>query len=186
MKKIKRYLKPEFFTVVLLVSLLILPLEFFAGSSASFKNAQIQTGKVDEPTQTNTPPKHKRKKRVKSIPKKMDTKLLAVPAGKWGAQGIILNVEEKGVTIEYECADGQIEQSLKMDVQGNFTVNGVHTRQRPGPIRADASQTRQPARYEGKILGDKMTLKVILTATQEVIGEFTLERGKTPLMTRCY
>ncbi len=186
MKKIKRYLKPEFFTVVLLVSLLILPLKFFAGSSASFKNAQIQTGKVDEPTQTNTPPKHKRKKRVKSIPKKMDTKLLAVPAGKWGAQGIILNVEEKGVTIEYECADGQIEQSLKMDVQGNFTVNGVHTRQRPGPIRADASQTRQPARYEGKILGDKMTLKVILTATQEVIGEFTLERGKTPLMTRCY
>lgn len=182
MKKINSYLKPNVFIFGLIASLLIVPLESYASNSSSFENV-----KVDESLQTNSPPqKSKRKKKRKAKQKTMDTKLVAVPTGIWGADGIILNVEENGVTIQYECADGQIEQSLKMDEQGNFETNGIHSPQRPGPIRVDAKQARQSARYEGKISGGTMTLKVTLTETLEVIGEFTLERGKTPRMTRCY
>lgn len=188
MKKINSYLKPNFFTCLLITFFVIAPLAACAGDNkASFENVVVENVQVVESRQTNPPPqKSKRKKKGKVTQKTMDTKLVAVPASVWGANGIILNVEENGVTIQYECADGQIEQSLKMDEQGNFAANGIHSPQRPGPIRVDAKQARQPARYEGKISGNIMTLKVTLTETKEVIGEFSLERGKTPRMTRCY
>lgn len=187
MKKINSYLKTNFFTCLLVAFLLIAPLESCASNNgASFENVEIENVKVDESLQTDTPQKCKRKKKGKAKQKTMNTKLVAVPASVWGADGIILNVEENGVTIQYECADGQIEQSLMMNEQGNFEANGIHSPQRGGPIRVDAKLARQPARYEGKISGDTMTLKVTLTETKEVIGEFTLERGKTPRMTRCY
>ena len=192
MKKINTYLKYNFFTCLLIVSLLIAPLESCASNTATFENVPtenvgIENGKVDESLQTNTPPqKSKSKKKGKAKQKTMNTKLVAVPASVWGANGIILNVEENGVTIQYECADGQIEESLKVNEQGNFEANGFHIRQRGGPIRVDAKLARQPTRYEGRISGNTMTLKVTLTETKEVIGDFTLERGKTPRMTRCY
>lgn len=185
MKKINSYLKSNFFTGLLMASFLIVPLESCAGNSASFENDEITNVKVDESLPTDTPQKSKKKKgRAKQ--KTMNTKLVAVPVSVWGATGIILNVEEKGVIIQYECADGQIEQSLMMNEQGNFEAAGIHSPQRPGPIRVDAKLASQPARYEGKISGDTMTLKVTLTETKEVVGEYTLERGKTPRMTRCY
>ncbi|MDQ3089090.1 MAG: hypothetical protein M3Q78_10915 [Acidobacteriota bacterium] len=114
------------------------------------------------------------------------TKLVSVPASTWGATDIILAVEENAGTIEYACADGKIEEPLKVDEKGNFRANGVHIRQKGGPIREDSPPPRQPASYQGRISGDKMTLKVTLSETGEVIGNFTLERGKTPRMHRCY
>ena len=116
----------------------------------------------------------------------MTAKLVTVPASVWGADHIILNVAAKGVTIQYDCADGQIEQSLMMDEHGNFAANGFHIQGQGGPVLKDATQTRQSAHYEGNIAGDTITLKVTLTETNKVIGEFKLERGKVPKMTRCY
>ncbi|MEO6050787.1 MAG: hypothetical protein ABIP78_05570 [Pyrinomonadaceae bacterium] len=186
MKNIKYYFKTNFFILAALVSLLAVPLESCASGSAPLEPAPVEDVKVDELIQTSPTPKPKIKKKVKITPNKMDTKLTAVSTGIWGARGIILNVEENGVSIQYECADGQIEQKLMMNQQGDFAVNGFHTPQRGGPIRVDVKEARQSARFEGKVSGDKMTLKVTLTETNEVIGEFTLERGKTPRMTRCY
>ncbi len=116
----------------------------------------------------------------------MTGKLVTVPASVWGADHIILNIGAKGVTIQYDCADGQIEQSLMMDGHGNFAANGFHIQGQAGPVLKDATQTRHPAHYEGKISGDTMLLKVTLTETRKVIGEFTLKRGEIPEMTRCY
>ena len=116
----------------------------------------------------------------------MPNKLVAVPVSVWGADHIILSVAENGVTIQYDCADGLLEQALEMDEQGNFTANGVHVLRKHGPINIDDKKTRQPATYAGKISGNNMMLTVTLTETNKVIGEFTLERGKILEMTRCY
>ena len=181
MKKIHSYLKPDFFTCLLIVSLLVTPLQSCASNSASIENA-----KVTESSQTDITQKNKSENKGKTEQKMNQTKLVKVPESIWGANGIRLAVEENAVKIEYDCADGEIEQELKVDEQGNFTANGVHIRQKAGPIREDSPPPRQPARYQGKVSGDKMTLKVTLTETGEVIGSFTLERGKTPRMHHCY
>lgn len=181
MKKIDFYLKPKFFYRALIASFLIVPLKSIGSNRASFENVRIESA-----IQTNTPPqKSKPKKKVKVKQKMTDTKMVAVPAGTWGGQDMIVNVEPGGVTIQYPCADGRIEQVPRMDAQGNFTANGVHIPQRGGPIRVDA-KSGQRARYEGKISGNTMMLKVTLTESKEVLGDFTLEYGKTPRMTRCY
>jgi hypothetical protein len=176
MKKNKFYRKSHFFILAIFIALLILPIESLPISLAFFQNG--------------SPPQCSSKKQAtveQEANKQMNqTKLVSVPESTWGANGIRLAVEETAVKIEYDCADGEIEQSLKVDEQGNFTANGVHIRQKGGPIREDSPPPRQPARYQGKISGDKMTLKVTLTENGEVIGTFTLERGKTPRMHRCY
>lgn len=187
MKTISWNLNSSFFSVALIIALLIIPIESCAGNRALSENVNAADIAVDGPLQTSTPPpQSKRKKKGKSKSKTMDTKSTAVPNGMWGANGIIFSVEAGGVNIQYECADGQIEQPLKADERGNFAVNGVHIRQRPGPMKLDDKQARQNARFEGKISGNNMTLKVTLTETGEVIGDYTLERGKNVRLHRCY
>lgn len=116
----------------------------------------------------------------------MVAKYVAVSVSTWGGDGITLNIEANGATIEYVCADGQIEHALKIDGKGNFVANGVHRAGQPGPIRMDAEQTQVPATFKGKITGDTMTLRVTLKESGKMIGEFTLKRGTIPRMTRCY
>jgi hypothetical protein len=149
-------------------------------STTGFLNGD---SRADPPIQAATPPKHKKRKAKQ---KTMIKKLIAVPPGIWGTDHIMLNVATSGVTIEHDCADGQIEQSLMIDESGNFSAIGVHVARQAGPIRIDDKQTRQPALYVGKISGDTMTLKITLTETKQVIGQFTLKRGTIPEMTRCY
>ncbi len=152
-----------------------------AGSLENFKNGSNLT---DGYFQTATPPKYIGKKKQKQ--KNMTTKLIAVPPGIWRADHIILNVAANGVTIEYDCADGQIDKSLMIDVSGNFTADGFHVARQAGPVNIDDKQIRQPARYVGKISGDTMTLSVTLLETKQAIGKYTLQRGKLPEMNRCY
>lgn len=108
-----------------------------------------------------------------------------VPVSIWGGNGIRVTVEQKKVTVEYACADGEIAGRLKTDARGNFKVNGIHIRQRGGPVRVDAKPESQPVRYEGKITGRTMTISVTLTQTGENIGTFELKRDVTPRLIRC-
>ena len=72
-----------------------------------------------------------------------------------------------------------------IDTNGKFNTDGVHIPFHGGPVRIDEQPKRESARYEGKISGSIMTLKVILTESKKIIGEFTLERDKTPRIMRC-
>jgi hypothetical protein len=116
---------------------------------------------------------------------KMQTKTYAVAPGSFGGTGIIVTVEKNSVKIEYDCADGEISQSLKTDKKGYFKVEGVHKGPNAGPTRANDTRKRDDVRYEGQITGKVMMLKVTNVKTGEVLGEFTLERGKSPVMHRC-
>lgn len=123
------------------------------------------------------------------VPKLMatvdQTRLYAVTPGNWGGTGINVVVEKKSVNVQYDCAEGEMSGPLKTDKKGNFRVDGFHTRHAFGPTRLDNMPRALPARYEGKIIGNVMTVKVTLTKTNEVVGEFTLERGKTGRLRRC-
>lgn len=116
----------------------------------------------------------------------VEPKIISVPPGNWGATGINVAVEAASVRIEYDCADGEINQKFITDEKGNFSLSGFHTRLYPGAIRVDLLPKPQPARYQGKIAGETMRLKVTLTESGDVIGEFTLERDQTGRIRKCY
>ena len=128
----------------------------------------------------------KSKKRQKRIVKKTvnKNKMTTKTEGVWGGTGIGFVIEQNGVQIEYDCAQGEIKQKFKTDANGNFNLNGFHTYQ-TSVVRVDFVLKPQAANFVGKISGATMKLKVTLTATNEVIGEFTLTRGAVPGLRKC-
>jgi hypothetical protein len=107
-----------------------------------------------------------------------------VPPGSWAGTHIGLVVSETGATIEYDCARGTIDQPL-VAADGVFTTLGTHYRGHGGPVREGEAPDSHPARYDGKIDGNKMSLEVTLTDSGEKLGSFTLQRGASADLTRC-
>ena len=186
MKLINHYFKSRLLSCGTIAVLLIGYAAACAINETATENANAENVMASAPLPTPTPPKLKSKKKGKGKQKPMDTQLVLVPAGDWGGQDIRLTVGAKGGTIQYPCADGQIEQPMMMDAGGNFAANGFHLQQRGGPIRADLDQLKQRVRYEGKISGETMTLKVTDVNSKALVGEYSLQHGKLTRMTRCY
>jgi hypothetical protein len=118
-------------------------------------------------------------------PEPMINQTKTVPPGKWGGNGISVDVGRGSVTIEYPCANGEIKGPLKVDGGGNFSVTGVHIMSKPGPVRKDGSQERRPARFVGRIEGKTMKLKVFLTENDEAVGDFELKKDAPARIKRC-
>ncbi|MGB9177819.1 MAG: hypothetical protein WCB68_01135 [Pyrinomonadaceae bacterium] len=106
-------------------------------------------------------------------------------AGEWGGTHISLQVNGSDTTIEYDCAHGTIDQPLTLDRRGRFSAKGTHAREHAGPIRRGEQSNARPARYTGWINGNRMTLKVTLTDTNEMLGPYTLVRGREPRIVKC-
>jgi hypothetical protein len=106
-------------------------------------------------------------------------------ANVWGGEHIRLQVTEQGAEIEYDCAQGTMAQSPLAGAGGRFDVKGTHRAEHAGPIRRDEESNGRPARYTGKIVGDTMTLTVMLTDKPETIGTFTLKRGNEGSVFKC-
>ena len=100
----------------------------------------------------------------------------------WGGPHVRITVFEKTAEIEFDCAHGEIKGTLKGDADGRFDLPGTFARE-GGPVRSDASS--QAARYAGRIEGDKMTLNVILTGSNEKLDEFTLTKGSQGRLRKC-
>ncbi len=182
MKRFESSLKSHFYITIVLSAIFFMNTPADAVGLNNLLPSQIRS--VEKSFQTNSSqPKRKRKRKTKQ--KINQTILIAVQPSAWGAIGIGLVVEEDSAKIEYDCAGGEIEKKLMMDKNGNFNVEGVHIPSHGGPVRIDEQPKRLPARYEGKISGNTMTLKVTLIESKKVIGEFTLERDKTPRIVRC-
>jgi hypothetical protein len=116
---------------------------------------------------------------------KTSTQSQRVAKGVWGGQGVQLAVTETGAHIEYDCAHGQLDGSLTLDAQGHFEATGSHTREGPGPIRVGITRVSRPARYTGSIDGEKMTLTVTLTDTNDTLGTFTLYFDQQGILRKC-
>jgi hypothetical protein len=107
-----------------------------------------------------------------------------VAAGTWGGQGIAMEVTEKGATLDYDCAHGTVDEAMTLDGSGRLEARGVHAREHGGPVREGESKG-QPAVYSGRVDGDTLTLTVKLAGSDEVIGTYTLVRGKQGRIRKC-
>lgn len=107
-----------------------------------------------------------------------------MPAGAWGGEHIALQSTESGATFEIDCAHGSIE-GLLLDAGGRFSSRGVYVREHGGPEREGQRPDTHPALFTGWSDGKRMTLKITLTDTGQVIGDFDLTLGSEPRMTKC-
>jgi hypothetical protein len=109
-----------------------------------------------------------------------------VPNGVWGGKGIQLTVKDSGAAVDYGCESGTIDEPLRTDSRGKFSVRGTHVFGSGGPRDPGAAAPKpHSARYEGVRNGDTIQLTVYLPDLDRKVGEFTLELGKRPALERC-
>ena len=96
-----------------------------------------------------------------------------------------MHVTSAGARLEYDCAEGVIEEPLRPDAEGRFTATGLHTPGHGGPIRAGEILPAFRARYDGHVEGEQMSLLVTVTDTGVKLGSFELRRGRSGLLVRC-
>ncbi|HEX6728502.1 MAG TPA: hypothetical protein VF074_00750, partial [Pyrinomonadaceae bacterium] len=101
----------------------------------------------------------------------------------WGGQHVRLVLTSRGGEIEFDCAHGELNEPLKLDEQGQFSVAGTLVRE-GGPTRQDGPAGK-PARYSGRVEGNKMTLTVTLGDSNEKPDEFSLTRGSGGRLWKC-
>jgi len=101
----------------------------------------------------------------------------------WGGEHIRLAITVSGGTVEYDCAEGEILEPIRL-VDGRFSALGLHYMGIGGPIGVDRVHPR-PARYEGSVKGDLMNMTVTLTDTQEKVGTYSLTRGESAHVIKC-
>jgi hypothetical protein len=105
--------------------------------------------------------------------------------GSWGGAHVLLQVNPRGATVEFDCAHGTIAGPIRLDRGGRFSASGTHAREHGGPVREGEAADARPARYTGRVEGRTMTLTVTLVATGEGIGTFSLTRDREPILTKC-
>ncbi|MEQ1603229.1 MAG: hypothetical protein ABL999_00010 [Pyrinomonadaceae bacterium] len=115
----------------------------------------------------------------------MESLSIDIKPGTWGGQGIILTIGKGSSKIEMDCANATVSGPFRAKKGGKFRLTGSLTRQGFGPVLANALPKAQPAAFEGKVSGNRMTLKVVIVKTGEVYGTYDLEAGKPSEMTRC-
>lgn len=104
--------------------------------------------------------------------------------GIWGGQHIGLQVGTLDTFVAFDCADGAFAAPYVISQSGSFEWDGTFTRSTGGPVRVGQEPTPVHAVYFGVVRGPLMTLSVKLDDGQ-VIGPFTLERFKEPMIVRC-
>jgi hypothetical protein len=110
-----------------------------------------------------------------------------LPTGTWGGEHLAFEVTAEGGRLEYDCAHGDLGEPLIVDQSGRFDVTGTHTPEHGGPVREDEKLVSHPARYVGRVDGNRMTLTVTVTVTNtaETLGTFALTRGVAGQLLKC-
>ncbi len=104
----------------------------------------------------------------------------------WGGPHISMEMTAQGATLQFDCARGTIQQAIKPDASGEFTVSGTYTPERGGPIQKNNPPRELPATYKGRIQGDSMQLEIVLADKDQQPEPFALTRGKSGRVVRCY
>ena len=106
--------------------------------------------------------------------------------GVWGGDHVSMEVTENGASIEYDCANGTISEKIVLRRDGHFDAHGSHRAEHGGPSRLNDEEDKgQPATYRGSVSGDKMELTVVLSKSDETVGNFTLTHGKSGRIWKC-
>jgi hypothetical protein len=103
--------------------------------------------------------------------------------GVWGGLHVRLVLTSTGGEIEFDCAHGQLSEPLKGDARGRFDVAGTLVRE-GGPVRQEGT-AGQRVRYSGRLDGDRMTLTLTLSDSNEKPDEFSLTRDNEGRLWKC-
>ena len=106
--------------------------------------------------------------------------------GGWGGQHIGMVATETGASLEFDCAVGTIGEAIHPDEDGDFSVTGVQFPGHGGPIKVGETIESHPARYEGNVRGNEMTLTITLTDSETEVGSFTLVADNPASITKCF
>ena len=109
----------------------------------------------------------------------------SVTQGVWGGQHVRLEVSDKGATLEFDCAHGNIVEPLTLDRAGRFEAKGTYAQEHGGPVRETETDSSQPAKYSGTIKNKTMTLSITLINPAKSLGTFTLEQGSEGTIVKC-
>jgi hypothetical protein len=131
--------------------------------------------------QTTKPGSHKHRRPRPKMTKQTRT---PIAPGNWAGDGIKLEIGESGSALQFACAQGEITERLMRDPKGDFSAAGTYTRRTPGPQR-DGGDAASKATFIGRITGNTMTMKVVLTGPGTTVGEFTLELNRKTKLIRC-
>ena len=115
----------------------------------------------------------------------VSTVLRRVPVGSWGGNHISLQVAEDKGTVELDCAFGTIDEPLELNSSNRFDAKGAFVKEHGGPVEEGEKPDRTPVRFTGWTDGKKMTLTITQIEGERLIGEYTLELGRDPQITKC-
>ena len=104
--------------------------------------------------------------------------------GEWGGSRARLSLEKSGGRIEYDCGAGTLDSPVLPDAKGAFSVLGKHSDFSTRPTAQNTADALSVARYEGVVVGDRMTLTVLIAGetSQRV---YSLVRGQYVKLIRC-
>jgi hypothetical protein len=115
-------------------------------------------------------------------PAKPQEQSLAI--GTWGGQHVQAQVSDRGVELEFDCAQGKVPQKILLDSSGRFDVDGSFMTEHAGPVREEENNGR-PVRFRGSVSDKQMELTVFDPKTKETIGTFTLKFGNEGRLMKC-
>lgn len=104
--------------------------------------------------------------------------------GSWGGEHIGLELQVGVGRVELDCAHGTIDEAIIPAADGTFAVRGTFMLERGGPITNTDVENIRPARYRGKISGEKMELTIIVDSA-DLSEAFTLVRDQFPRIVKC-
>ena len=105
--------------------------------------------------------------------------------GKWGGQHLAISISAKGAEVEFDCAHGQFDKSLRPDRLGRFGVSGFYVEEHGGPIVKGEVPKSHGALYTGRVKGNRMAITVKLLDTHQQVGTFVVRRGEPARLFKC-
>lgn len=105
------------------------------------------------------------------------------PSTVWGGPGIEVTTTGSGADLTFDCATGTIEQPIQLDGFGNFDARGSYLEERDA--LGNLVEQLHPARYQGSIRGDGLSMVVWLPDSGRLIGAYAATRGIRASIHRC-
>ena len=104
-------------------------------------------------------------------------------SGEWATKGFALRTAPTGFVVQGKCASGKIPTPIYPDSAGNFAVSGYFNPYSSGYRLADVAPRDTPARFKGKVAGNKLALTMQQNGKPD--ATFLLIRGAPSKFAPC-
>lgn len=104
--------------------------------------------------------------------------------GMWGGEQAALTLDAQGGRLELGTGHAVLNGPVHPNAKGRFVAKGVYFSDPPGPTVADKAPDQTPARFEGVVGREDLTLK--LKAKGATTQVFTLKANRRVKLIRAY